>query len=1018
MKKLLLLVLLLNSAIIWAQNSEFRATWVVTWEYISSSRTVAENKAAIIQILENHKKANMNAVIWQVRQSGTAYYQSSYEPWGPYAGGVYPGFDPLAFTIEEAHKRGLEVHAWFNTFMISSNAAGRITALHPEWICTNESGLAMTKYFALSPGIAAVREYTLKVAMEIVNNYDIDGLHLDYIRWNEYDATDMTSKSMDEFPLDGMISEARLSRLKSTKAASTRYLYDTEHPFSAGIPSGYSTWGDWRRAGVTEMVKMLHDSIQLVKPYVRLSTAVLGKYKTGGESGWNGYYVVFQDGAHWFNEGYVDQLTPMHYHWYTPTSFINALTTDWEPEIAQGIAAKRMYTAGPGSYILDEYNAWNNHGPIVNVCRNEPWIDGFQFFSYASWRDYNYWNEAGATFFNYKTRIREILSKTPPSEPALAIAKIDSVHYALTGTPSASEKCWYVIYRSEDASFDSNTDAIVYSTFGNAVFSYTDVYSGLQSFNGKYTYFATAYNRYWNESMPSNPVLTDNVPSLPPVVTASDPAEGETVSVSAAVTFTFSKEMNTATLSAAFQISPAVTKSFAWSTDNKTVTITFPDKMSYGTDYTITLGNSLTDINAKAIDGNADGTPGDAYILHFRTEEPDTKGPVLTSSTIVDQQTWVDVASVISFTFNEVILESSLTASCISLKNSSNENIAFSYSLYRSSDNKGVISVKPDANLIATENYTISIDGTITDVLGNAMGNAVTIHFKTSSYYYTSETVIDDFSVISGWWTPTASGSTVGVNAAESSFSINTKYGLPSLATKNSGKLTYSWDSGAGTYLLREYIDASAAPALVTFDTTLVLQVYLFGDSSNNQFRFAIDESINSLWAESEVSHWKNISWYGWKLVEWKLSDVNSVGSWISTNSKLTGTSFRTDSYQLTKLSNSADTGTIRFDRYRVVKKVRKTTGIDNPEKADEVLITCSPNPSSGSSKIFLVVTKEDKYTVTVYDLTGRMIEILADENLPAGNYDYTFGDKYKPGIYLIEIRSEKLHRSIRFVRR
>ena len=76
-------------------NQEFRSTWVITWEYITSGSTIEQNKARIREILDNHKKANMTSVLFQVRQSGTAYYPSSYEPWGYYAGYTYPGFDPL-----------------------------------------------------------------------------------------------------------------------------------------------------------------------------------------------------------------------------------------------------------------------------------------------------------------------------------------------------------------------------------------------------------------------------------------------------------------------------------------------------------------------------------------------------------------------------------------------------------------------------------------------------------------------------------------------------------------------------------------------------------------------------------------------------------------------------------------------------------------------------------------------------------------------------------------------------------
>ena len=84
------------------------------------------------------------------------------------------------------------------------------------------------------------------------------------------------------------------------------------------FPDDYSSWEEWWRDGVTSFVSAMHDSVQSVKPYVRLSAAVLGRYNWGG---WQGYSTVYQDGALWFNEGFVDQLMPMHYHWTSPNSF-------------------------------------------------------------------------------------------------------------------------------------------------------------------------------------------------------------------------------------------------------------------------------------------------------------------------------------------------------------------------------------------------------------------------------------------------------------------------------------------------------------------------------------------------------------------------------------------------------------------------------------------------------------------------------------------------------------------------
>jgi uncharacterized lipoprotein YddW (UPF0748 family) len=1002
----------------WSQNTEFRATWVVTWEYINSTSSVAENKARIINILEEHKRANMNAVMWQVRQSGTAYYHSSYEPWGPYAGGAYPGFDPLAFVIEEAHKRGMEVHAWFNTFMISSNAEGRITAKHPNWICTNQDGSAMSKYYALSPGIDSVRKYTLNVAMEIVNNYDIDGLHLDYIRWNEYDATDMTSKSAEEFPLDGMISEERLIRLKSSTTASTRFIFDKYHPYSGGVPAGYSTWEDWRRAGVTEMVKMVHDSIQLIKPHVRLSTAVLGKYKTGGDSGWNGYYIVFQDGALWFNQGYVDQLTPMHYHWTTGTAFLSAIESDWEPSIQPGIIAKRLYSAGPASYILDENDRWNNHADIVTKCRTKSWIDGFQFFSYASWHSRDYWDEAGNTFFKRMTRIRPALLKTPPPSPLMAISKKDSMNYEFTVTPSTSDNCWYVIYRSEDETLDTDSDKIIYTTFGKAPFTASDNFDGLQSFNGKYSYFASAFNRYWNESLPSNSVKTDSIPSFAPVVISTIPTDNGLLAVNRPIYFEFSKEMDTISFSPALDIQPIVNFSVKWSSDKKTACVNFASLLSYDTPYTVVLSHDLKDSNGKELDGNGDGQSGDNFTFHFRTLKRDSEGPVLIQSTVSNNENGVDVASVFSFTFNEIVLSGSLASSGILLKNNTGSDVAFRYTLYETADSKSVITVQPTDTLHHSSKYTLTIAGSVSDTIGNTAGGDMSFTFNTSAYYYTSSKLIDEFNEISGWQSPSYSGSTVGLVNAESSFGINTLYGLPASLTASSARLIYSWDPSATIYLIREYLTPSSAPALIEFDTTWSLQTYIFGDSSNVKIRFCIDENSGTAWTDHEVSQWETIDWRGWKLVEWKLSDANSIGSWISSDNKLLGTSYRTDSYQFTRDNQSAYTGTIYFDNYRVVKKVRRTTDIKDIKDQGTGIIKCYPNPFAQRTMLSLTINKDDRYTLTVYNISGQVTEKLRQEYFSAGTYYVSFGENYKPGVYLIELRSETERQSIRCIKK
>jgi len=528
MKRLIqLLTVLLITSNLWAyENEEFRSIWVVTWDHISGSGTVDEKKARVRGILDEIKQANMNAVLWQVRQSGTAYYRSSYEPWGYYAGYQDPGYDHFAYAVEEAHKRGLEIHAWFNTFQTSSTYSGTIADKHPEWICTNEDGLHMTSRRSVSPGLQDVRDYTINVAMEIVRNYNIDGFHLDYVRWNEYDEDDMKKMATVEeqiSALDGHFTEDSMNKLMKPNG-SKRYIFDVNHPASGSIPSGFDTWDNWRRWSVTEFVKTLHDSIQAIKPWVRLSPAALGKYKTGGTSGWNGYYIVFQDAALWFNERYIDQLTPMHYHWRTGSSMKSAIQSDWEPEIQKGIAAGSIYSVGPPSYqmvapynpVAGTYDCWDNHPGIVSEIRTLDWVDGFQFFSYSSWNSYNYWKEAGETFFYSKCKVRDtklIVDQTPVA-PQLALTKIDSFNYKIDITPAdtTTKDHWFALYRSKDSIYNPDTDEIFELHFGHEPFTVIDSYVGEKSFIGRFTYFATMLDRYWNESDTSNHAVADSFP--------------------------------------------------------------------------------------------------------------------------------------------------------------------------------------------------------------------------------------------------------------------------------------------------------------------------------------------------------------------------------------------------------------------------------------------------------------------------------------------------------------------------
>jgi uncharacterized lipoprotein YddW (UPF0748 family) len=990
------LIFLLLPILISAQqnNQEFRATWVITWEYISASSSVEQNKARIRKILDEHKAANMNAVVWQIRQAGTAYYNSSYEPWGSYAGGTYPGFDPLQYALEEAHKRGLEFHAWFNVFASGSTAPGAPASQHPEWICRDRDGNPMTSNIALSPGLEEVRNYLKNVAMEVVRNYDIDGLHFDYVRWNEYSNSNQSKifgeeKEANNYP-DGYITPEQLEEITSNPSG--RYLYDVDHPYSGGVPSGYSSWEQWWRATVTEYVKDMHDSIQAVKPWVRLSPAAIGKYNW---SGWNGYSIVYQDAALWFNEGYIDQIMGMHYHWTTGAGFYDMLQGGcpqcWSQYIQPGINAGRLYTVGPPSYILDDNNIWGRHSEIVASVRTVPWTDGFQFFSYGSWRNRDYWSQAASTFFKQKTKIRatKLIIDSTPDAPSVNIQKIDSLNYQLTITPPVSSSIdqWYALYRSTDNIIDPDTDQIIDIFFGNSAIIVDEVFDGTQDFNGAYKYGVTMFDRYWNESLPSNIAETDPIPSYAPIVTGSTPTDGDTISVNTKIQIEFSKTIDQNSFS--IDIVPAVNiNSFSWSSDGRTVTVQ-SDNFDFAADYTLTLPASITDINGLELDGNKDGIGGDEFSLSFSTVEQDLTGPTIISSYPGETDS-IDVEAVLSIVFDELVDPVTIIHNNIILK--LEDNVLGKDLKLSELGGQSILNIKTSQALNTNSSYSLTLTEGITDVYGNPFASEHVINFVTADQMYSTRTMIDDFTSEGNWWHPSGSGSTTGIVDSGTYFGYSTMISVPASSPPKSSYINYQWDVNASTKLIRAYL-SGGAPRDVLFDTSYVLQVYVYGDGSGNRFRFAIDEGDGTAWPNHEVSTWYTIDWIGWKLIEWRLSDPGSIGSWIG-NGQLDFPLYRIDSFQMTNFAGSSNYGRIYFDNLRLVKKSTVVSDIAeeiNLVPDEFMLYQNYPNPFNPATVIPFSIDKEGLVKLELYDVLGRKISTIIDENLKAGFHEINF---------------------------
>ena len=284
------IVLILLAVIAHCQTSpEFRSMEITAW------KSGFESPTATTTMVNYIRSCNMNAVIPEIRLRCDAYYNSSYEPPGT---GVKPdpGYDSLGDIITKAHAQGMEVHPWVVVFRIWTTENGPDEEILPDhmwfthgpgnedpaqdWCMRSDTGSwSYGGVSNLDPGHPAVEDYLINVFMEIVNDYDVDGLNLDYIR---YPATNWGYNP---------VSVAR---------------FNAEYGRTGNPSSSDSTWQNWRREQINNLVKRLYLEIKAVKPWVKLNADVWSSYTSGNNS-------YFQDWDKWTLNHYVDFLHPMSY---------------------------------------------------------------------------------------------------------------------------------------------------------------------------------------------------------------------------------------------------------------------------------------------------------------------------------------------------------------------------------------------------------------------------------------------------------------------------------------------------------------------------------------------------------------------------------------------------------------------------------------------------------------------------------------------------------------------------------
>ena len=342
-KKLLALAVMAIVALpLWAQEAqkrEMRTAWIATVSNIdwpqtrgTSTSTINQQKKQLTDMLDGFVKANMNSVCLQVRPMADALYKSSYEPWSSYLTGTRgqdPGWDPLAFAVEECHKRGLELNAWVNPYRFSNSSGNDCTTAIDQNLKNSGILMQVGSRIVFNPALKASRDHLLKVCKEIIQNYEIDGIIFD-----------------DYFYPSGGTPE--------DSSAPDYQLYTQSG-------SGMSI-GDWRRANVNQMVKDMWDMVQATKPYVKIAigpAGVAGQKSTSATkhgvdpvdnycraSDWQ-YDQIYSDPLAWLEEGTIDYMSPQLY-WKTThaTNPFGPLTNWW-------------------SYVAEHFNRHNY--PSMNI---------------------------------------------------------------------------------------------------------------------------------------------------------------------------------------------------------------------------------------------------------------------------------------------------------------------------------------------------------------------------------------------------------------------------------------------------------------------------------------------------------------------------------------------------------------------------------------------------------------------------------------------------------------------------
>lgn len=316
-----------------AAQAEFRGAWISTvhnLDWPSKGAPPAQQKAELVRLLDSAKSLGLTDVFFQVRPEGDALYRSSLEPWSRFLTGSQggdPGYDPLAFCIQEAGKRGLRVHAWFNPYRAAVKAGSPLASNHMARRFAS-SAYRVGSVLCMDPGSPEVQDHVVKVVADVARRYNVAGIHFD-----DYFYPYPPSGGKVSFP-DGA----------------------TYRRYRDG--GGKLELGDWRRDNVNRLIARVSQAVKQARPGVLFGVSPFGIYTKGQPStvqaGLDQYNEIFADPLRWMRAGWVDYIAPqLYWRENSPQSFSELLKWWRSPgvnprgiPVYPGIAAYRLSEQG------------------------------------------------------------------------------------------------------------------------------------------------------------------------------------------------------------------------------------------------------------------------------------------------------------------------------------------------------------------------------------------------------------------------------------------------------------------------------------------------------------------------------------------------------------------------------------------------------------------------------------------------------------------------------------------------